>query len=471
MTTENTMNVEVSEKEIRKEDFALEKVPHEYRRNWLGTMNITVGVATALIFMQTGSLMAITYGSMNALIAIIYATVVSGALGIGIAYQAAKTGLNVNLMARGGGYGYIGASITSLIYALNFIMYYAIEGAIMAAGVHAYIPQIPLWFYMIFFGLILIPFNWFGIKQLDTFQKVSLPVFLILLGAGMIVTVTSESAYSGNIFSYLPDGTEVGGEALLICIGIMNGLVGIVSLLISDYARFIKREQFGIGVIAVGFALPFVAFFVMGLLGIWFGIHYMQDNAGVYFVTMLGVFGAIFAVITQIRINVTNLYSGSLSLANFFENVFKFTPGRTFWVVFVAVVAIISMLAGILDFMGVLLTYQGVFLFAWAATIVADAVVVKSLLKIGPDYFEYRQKYLYTWNPVGVLALLLSIFIGVIAHLGYMGSALQNIAAFFAAVLAFIFTIIFAMATKGKYYVKEHKDDFPEEERFGRRVS
>lgn len=466
---EETMNVvEGSEKEVQKEDFALEKVPQEYRRNWFGTMNVTVGVATALLFMQTGSLMALTYGSMNALLAIIYATVVSGALGIGIAYQSAKTGLNVNLMARGGGYGYIGASITSLIYAVNFIMYYAIEGSIMAAGVHAYISQIPLWVYMVFFGLILIPFNWFGVKQLDAFQKISLPVFLILLGAGMIVTLKSESAYSGSMFSYLPDGTEVGGEALLICIGIMNGLVGIVSLLISDYARFIKREQFGIGVFAVGFALPFVAFFVMGLLGIWFGIHYMEENAGVYFVSMIGVFGAIFAVITQIRINVTNLYSGSLSLANFFENVFKFTPGRTFWVVFVAVVAIISMLGGVLDYVGPLLTFQGIFLLAWAATIVADAVVVKSLLKIGPNYFEYRQQYLYSWNPVGVLALIISTAIAVVAHFGYMGSALQNIAAFFAGVLAFILTIVFAVATKGKYYVKEQKDDFPEDERFGR---
>lgn len=468
MTTEE-MKANTVEKDVHKEDFALERVPQKYRRNWFGTMNVTVGVATALLFMQTGSLMAITYGSINALIAIIYATIVAGALGIGIAYQSAKTGLNVNLMARGGGYGYIGASITSFIYAINFIMYYAIEGAIMSGGVHAYVPQIPLWAYMVFFGLILIPFNWFGVKQLDRFQKISLPIFLILLGAGIIVAVKTPSAYDGSTFSYLPDGTEVGGEALLISIGIMNGLVGIVSLLISDYARFIKREQFKVGVFAVGFALPFVAFFVMGILGIWFGIHFMEENPGVYFVSMLGVFGALFAVITQIRINVTNLYSGSLSLSNFFENVFKFTPGRTFWVVFVAIIAVISMLGGVLDHVGPLLTYQGIFLFAWAATIVADSVFVKSILKIGPSYFEYRQKYLYSWNPVGVLSLIIAIVIGIIAQSGAMGTALQSIAAFFAAVIAFVLVILLAMATKGKYYVKELKDDVPEEEHFGRK--
>jgi len=166
---------------------------------------------------------------------------------------------------------------------------------------------------------------------------------------------------------------------------------------------------------------------------------------------------------------VTNLYSGSLSLANFFENVFKFTPGRTFWVVFVAVIAVISMLAGVLDHIGDLLTYQGIFLLAWGATIVADSVVVKRILKIGPTYFETRQEYLYAWNPVGVVSLIIASAFGFVAHLGYVGIVLQNIAAFVAAVIAFILTVIIAILTKGKYYVKENRiSDFSEFENFGK---
>src|SRR5699024_2716382 len=149
--------------------------------------------------------------------------------------------------------------------------------------------QIPLWVYMIFFGLVLIPFNWFGVKQLDVFQKISLPIFLILLGAGIIIAATSQPAYDGGTFSYLPEGGQVGGQSLLICIGIMNGLVGIVSLLVSDYARFVKRDEFKVGVVAVGFAPALVCFFIMGILGIWFGIHFLEENPGVYFVGMLGI--------------------------------------------------------------------------------------------------------------------------------------------------------------------------------------
>ncbi len=47
--------------------------------------------------------------------------------------------MNVNLMSRQG-FGYMGASLTSLIYASNFIMYCAFEGMILVSAVHAFFP-------------------------------------------------------------------------------------------------------------------------------------------------------------------------------------------------------------------------------------------------------------------------------------------------------------------------------------------
>jgi purine-cytosine permease-like protein len=453
------------DREAKKDDFSLEKVPLEGRiLGWKSITNVTLGVATAMLFIQMGSLMAIGFGAVNALLAEIYATLIAGALGIGICYIAAKSGLNVNLLARGGGFGYIGASITSLIYALNFVMYCAIEGSIMASSVHEYVPFIPAWVLMIVFGLLVIPLNWFGIKQLDKLQKWSVPIFIVLLGAGFIIALNITPRITGNVWTYLPEGAKVGGAGLLTCIGIMNGLVGIMALLVSDYARFIKKEEFKIGVFAVGFIPQLVCFLLMGMIGIWFGVRMAEGNPGVYFVQILGIGGALFTILTQLRINITNLYSGSLSLASFFENVFKFKPGRTFWVVFVSVAAIVLMLGGILDHIGSLLTFQGVFLLSWAAILVSDAVVVKKILKIGPNYFEHRQEYLYKWNPVGVISLIVSCVIGSFAAFGYFGVFLQNVASFFAAIIAFVLTIILAIVTKGKYYCKKEANDSLENE-------
>ena len=126
-----------------------------------------------------GSVMALQFGAINAIISSIYAIIVAGILGTFIAYLSAKSGMNVNLLSRGGGFGYIGASLTSFIYATNFIMYCAFEGLILVSAVHIFFPDIPEWVLIIFFGTIVIPLNWFGIKQLDKLQKWSLPIFRV----------------------------------------------------------------------------------------------------------------------------------------------------------------------------------------------------------------------------------------------------------------------------------------------------
>lgn len=449
------------DKEERKEDHALEPVPGEYRRRWPGIMNVALGVATAMVFMQMGSLMALTYGSMNSFLAEIYATLIAGVFGVAIAYGAAKTGLNANLMARGAGYGSVGASITSLIYALNFVMYFAIEGSIMAAAIHAYIPAVPLWLLMVLVGIGVIPLNWYGIRQLDRFQKWSIPVYVVLLLVGIVVSASSVLPHSSDWLTYLPAGTKVGGTALLASIGIINGLVGIMALLVSDYARFVKPNELKVGSFFVGFGPQLVAFFLSGLIGIWFGVRYNQANPGIYFVSALGVWGALFAILTQLRINVTNLYSGSLSLSNFFEHVFHFTPGRVFWVVVTAAAATAAMLFGALNYIGPMLTFQGVFLFVWVASLVADVLVVKRILKLGPAHIEYRGDYLRKWNPVGVWSLIISSVIGSLMVFGVFGPFWTSIAAFAAGLLEFVLYIALAIATRGRTYLQEGKNAEP----------
>lgn len=446
-------------------DYSLEKVPRSQRNmGWLSITNITFGIATAIFYFQMGSVMALQFGALNAIISSIYAIVVAGILGTFIAYLSAKSGMNVNLLSRGGGFGYIGASLTSFLYATNFIMYCAFEGLILVSAVHTFFPNLQEWALIIFFGFIVIPLNWFGIKQLDKLQKWSLPIFVVFLITAVVISFYKPSVFEGPFWTYLPEGVQVGGQALLLCIGVQHGIMGLTALLASDYARFLKPKDIKIGSVAIGFIPQIFCFGIMGGLGIWFGVRLGEPNPGVYIVMLLGIGGALFTMLTQLRINITNIYSSSLSLSNFFENIFKFTPGRRFWVVVSAITAIILMLGGIVDHLDTAMTFQGVFLLSWAAILVTDALVVKKALKIGNGYYEARQEFLYKWNPVGVVSLIVASGIGTFAALGYMGSFLQSTAAFFAAILAAILTVFIAALTKGKYYNKGAADDIPKED-------
>lgn len=446
-------------------DYSLEKVPRSQRNmGWLSITNITFGIATAIFYFQMGSVMALQFGALNAIISSIYAIVVAGILGTFIAYLSAKSGMNVNLLSRSGGFGYIGASLTSFLYATNFIMYCAFEGLILVSAVHTFFPNLQEWALIIFFGFIVIPLNWFGIKQLDKLQKWSLPIFVVFLITAVVISFYKPSVFEGPFWTYLPEGVQVGGQALLLCIGVQHGIMGLTALLASDYARFLKPKDIKIGSVAIGFIPQIFCFGIMGGLGIWFGVRLGEPNPGVYIVMLLGIGGALFTMLTQLRINITNIYSSSLSLSNFFENIFKFTPGRRFWVVVSAITAIILMLGGIVDHLDTAMTFQGVFLLSWAAILVTDALVVKKALKIGNGYYEDRQEFLYKWNPVGVVSLIVASGIGTFAALGYMGSFLQSTAAFFAAILAALLTVFIAVLTKGKYYNKGTADDISKED-------
>src|SRR5690625_4750498 len=447
------------------DDYSLDRVPRGKRNmGWLSITNITFGIATAIFYFQMGSIMALQFGAVNALISAVYAIIVAGILGTFIAYLSAKSGMNVNLLSRGGGFGYIGASLTSFIYATNFIMYCALEGLILVAAFHAFFPNVPEWVWILIFGTVVIPLNWFGIKQLDKLQKWSLPLFFLFLIAAIVMAALTPSGYDGIFWSYMPEGVQVGGTALLLCIGMQHGIMGLTPLLASDYARFLKPKDMKVGIFAIGFIPQIFCFGVMGGLGIWFGVTLGEANPGVYIVVLLGLGGVLFTVLTQIRINITNIYSSSLSLSSFFENMFGFKPGRRFWVVVAAVSAMIMMLGGIVDHLGMAMTFQGVALLSWAAILVTDALVLKKWLKIGPGYYESRQSNLYKWNPVGVVSLTVPTLLGTIAALGHMGTFLQSTAAFFAAFMAAILTVILGIATKGRYYMKREAHDIPKED-------
>jgi len=446
------------------DDYSLDRVPRDKRNmGWLSITNITFGIATAIFYFQMGSVMALQFGAVNAMISAVYAIIVAGILGTFIAHLSSKSGMNVNLISRSG-FGYIGASLTSFIYAMNFIIYCALEGMILVSAVHAFFPAIPVWALIVFFSLLVIPLNWFGISQLDKLQKWSLPIFFVFLIAAIVMAILTPSNYNGSFWTYMPDGVQVGGTALLLCMGMQHGIMGLTPLLASDYARFLKPKDRKIGIFAIGFIPQIFCFGVMGGLGIWFGVRLSEANPGVYIVLLLGVFGVLFTLLTQVRINITNIYSGSLSLSTFFENVFKFTPGRRFWVVVAALTAMVMMLVGIVNHLDTVMTFLGVFLMTWAAILVTDAVIVKKLMKIGPRYYEANQNFLYKWNPVGVGALVIASGLGTIAALGVMGPFLQSTAAFFAMILAAILTVVFAVFTQGKYYITKENKDIPEDD-------
>ena len=136
------------------------------------------------------------YGFTNAVAAILLVGVLIFATGVPISYYAARDGVDIDLLTRGAGFGYIGSTITSLIYASFTFIFFAIEAAILASMLQACLGIPPPIGYIIC-AVAVIPLVTHGITFISRVQLWSQPVWLLLqLVPFIVVGVTVRDAFA-----------------------------------------------------------------------------------------------------------------------------------------------------------------------------------------------------------------------------------------------------------------------------------
>ncbi|WP_421341022.1 purine-cytosine permease family protein, partial [Aeromonas veronii] len=162
------------------EDFAL-RFTSKRARKWSATWiaNSALGIVSFLVLEALGGSITLSYGSINALWAIAAVSVVVIFSGIPICYYASKYGVDIDLLSRGAGFGYIGSTIVSLIYASFTFIFFALEAAIMSMALELLL-GIPLFWGYIISAIAVIPLVIFGITNISRFQMLSQPLWLTM---------------------------------------------------------------------------------------------------------------------------------------------------------------------------------------------------------------------------------------------------------------------------------------------------
>jgi cytosine/uracil/thiamine/allantoin permease len=122
------------------EDFSLRYTPRT-RRHWseFRVANTALGAVSFLALEAIGAAMALNYGFANALWAIVLVGMVTFLTALPISVYAARHAVDMDLLTRGAGFGYLGSTITSLIYASFTFIFFALEAAIMATALQLYV--------------------------------------------------------------------------------------------------------------------------------------------------------------------------------------------------------------------------------------------------------------------------------------------------------------------------------------------
>ncbi|MFF4947902.1 purine-cytosine permease family protein [Streptomyces chattanoogensis] len=465
------------------EDYTLRFAPRSYRR-WTPMVVATTalgGIAYMADF-SIGAGIGLTHGTGNALAAIAVAAVVIFVTGFPLAYYGARYNIDLDLITRGSGFGYYGSVLTSVIFASFTFIFFALEGSIMAQGLKLGL-GLPLWLGYLVSTLMVIPLVIYGMKALSKLQVWTTPLWLLLMVGPLLYLVTTDPGTVDRFLSYT--GTEGGGidtASVLLGAGVCLSLIAQIGEQI-DYLRFMppktreNRRSWWTAVVMAGpgwvvlGALKqaigvFLAVYILAEVGPAAATEPIQQFRGA-FAAMLPSWlviplAVVLVVISQIKINVTNAYSGSLAWTNSVSRITKHYPGRMVFVLLNLAFALTLMETDMFSVLSTILGFYSNCAIAWVVTVATDIIVNKYLLKLSPQAPEFRRGMLYAVNPVGVVAFVAASGLSIAMYFHALGDTLQPYSPVAAALIAFVLTPLMAVVTKGRYYLRRTDDGIAE---------
>lgn len=373
----NGQRTYASEGKARREDFALEHVQPDFTAPGVkGLSGVILGIPSALVFLAVGGALEQAYGTVTLVTALAVAAVIIGYAGWILTSFACRSGLNSDLMSIPAGFGLKGSAITSAIYSVNFVVLFALEDSIVASAVHARYPDIPRAAVLVGMGLIVLLLAWWGVSSMAPAMALTLPFFVLFVGLACIQAARTEAAH-GSFWSYTPANKTLDVTTWLSAVAVL--MVFIVNATVAaDIGRFLPPQRQRVGAFLFGGVLQVVSFGGAALVGGWLSWRLRgNSNPGLYLPALLGGWGIVCVLLSQGRINLINVYSGSLSLSNFGARSVGRRPGRHVWMVVLVVASTLLAMTRLYEHLLAVLTFEAVFVLAWAATLVAYIIHCK----------------------------------------------------------------------------------------------
>jgi signal transduction histidine kinase/CheY-like chemotaxis protein/purine-cytosine permease-like protein len=459
------------------EDYALRYTPRTFRK-WseFRVANTAFGATSFLALEAIGASIALSYGFSNALWAILVVGLITFLTGLPISYYAAKYGVDMDLLTRGAGFGYLGSTLTSLVYASFTFIFFALEAAILALALQMYFGwPLPLCYLLSSLGIV--PLVMYGITLISRLQLWTQPLWIILFVmpyvailyknpqafhdfTGLIGRVSDSSGFNWVMF----------GAAATVAFSLVVQIGEQV-----DYLRFLpektalnKRRWWAAVLVAgPGWIVPGMIKMLGGAFLAFLALqHQISPDKAVeptqmYLAGFAYVFSdpawvmaatALFVVVSQVKINLTNAYAGSLAWSNFFARLTHSHPGRVVWLVFNVMIAVLLMTLGVFEALERVLGLYSNVAIAWVGALVADLLINKPL-GWSPPHIEFKRAHLYDINPVGLGAMLTAAVVAIVAYAGAFGASAEAFAPFIALATALVVSPLLAWLTRGRYYI------------------
>ena len=421
--------------DVAQDDYALRRVPATWRWSAWDCVWALSGISTAMAFPLTAGLLVVFYGGAAVLVAVLL-TCIYAAAGVYMnARKAAKEGAVIELISKHS-FGFKGAAFEIVIYGLLGVVYFSLEGHVMSAALSEVLPILPYWLSAALICFLFIPLSLYGMQFLTRFQSITAWIY----GLGVIlVFVALFSGWSKDISSALaqsdwwninPNRVPFSWRSVLGAFGAMAGVLGAIMILLCPAtARFARRDQ---ATKAAALMSLFGAVFPLGL-AMTFGVYLVAASGGkvpdpgVSLTRLLGPIGLLLVVLTQLRVNVINVYFGTTALENFASQIFQTKWSRVKLIAPFMICAYLLLISPFLKYFGTIMTILSVFLVNWVSVIAGELWFVRPRHGI-PQWAEFRRAYAASYNKIGMLSMWLPTIVGVAMGSGRLGTDVQALA-------------------------------------------
>lgn len=183
------------------------KKARHWSAGWIA--NTTLGIIAYLALEAIVGTITLHYGFTNALWTILVVGAIIFLSGLPLLYYAARDAADIDLLARGAGFGYIGSTISSLIYVSFTFIFFVVEAAIMSIALHM-MTDIPLLLAYIISTIVVIPLATYGMSRISHFQAWTQLIWLVLQILPLVFITLHESSTFEQWLSF--DGDKAMGE-------------------------------------------------------------------------------------------------------------------------------------------------------------------------------------------------------------------------------------------------------------------
>jgi cytosine permease len=360
----------IADVHVGNDDHALERVPRDERYPWLSVAMQRFGQIACMSQFLLGATLGFGMTLGNAILAITLGCVLLEIVAIAVGIAGQREGLSTSVLARWTGFGSLGSSLIGLVVAVSLIGWFGIQNAVFADGLHSIVGGLPTWMWTILCGAAVTAVVVYGFGSMAWTAYITVPAFLLLAGWSIADELTkhslsdlASSAAPGPVISLATGTTLVAG-------GFIVGMV-----ITPDMTRYNRSAADVIKQTIISVTL---GEYLIGIIAVLLA-HAIKSADIVAIVTSTtGSVGVLVLIAATIKINDWNLYSSSLGIVNFADQVFGARLNRAVVTIAVGVLGTGLAAAGILDHFTDFLTTLGVAVPPIAGIMAAEYWIVRT---------------------------------------------------------------------------------------------